>query len=85
MRKTDGKSNCFKLCWKLFLLVCKSPTLLLTFHETEISWLFYDFSICFVSFYIIFVKAEFFHLNLHLQKEKNLRGNVVYKTMAIRV
>ena len=39
MRKTNGKSNCFELCWMLFLLVCKSPTLPLTFHETEISFL----------------------------------------------
>jgi len=85
MRKTNDKSNCFELRWKLFLLVCKSPTLSLTFHETEISWLFYEFSVCFVSFYIIFVKAEFFHVNLCLQKEKKFQGNVVYKTTAIRI
>ena len=43
----------------------------------KISWLFYAFSICFVSFYIIFVKVEFFHVNL--------RGNVVFTTSAIRI
>ena len=49
----------------------KSPTQLLTFHRTEISWLFlplFDL-FCFILYY--FVQAEFFHANLHFQKEKN--------------
>ena len=41
------------------------------FHETEISSLFYCFSICFVSFCIISVKAWFFHVKLCFQKKKN--------------
>ena len=53
MLKTNGKSNCFELCWKLFLLVCKSPTLSLTFHKTEISWLFLRLFnlLCFILYY----------------------------------
>ena len=36
----------------IFISICKLPTLLLTFHQTEISIGFFsDFSICFVSFY----------------------------------
>ena len=42
-------SNCARSC---FWSVCKSPTLSLTFHQTEI-WLFYHFSICFLSFFLI--------------------------------
>ena len=45
-------SKCARSC---FLSVCKSPTLSLTFHQTEI---------CFLSFYIIFVPAEFFYMPL---------------------
>ena len=77
-KKTSGKSNVrFRIALEVVLSECKSPTLSLTFHQTEISWLFYAFSICFVSFYIIFVKVEFFHVNL--------RGNVVFTTTAIRI
>ena len=43
----------------VFLSVCKSSTLSLTFHQAEI-WPFYHFSICFLSFYTSFVLAEFF-------------------------
>ena len=49
-------SKCARSC---FLSVCKSSTLSLTFHQAEI-WPFYHFSICFLSFYISFVLAEFF-------------------------
>ena len=61
----------------LFLSVWKSPTLSLTFHDTEISWLFNDIStICF-SFHI-FVTAEFFHVNLPFQKENTWKKHCVY-------
>ena len=53
-----------------FFSVCKSPTQSLTFHRTEISWLFlplFDL-IRFILYY--FVQAEFFHANLRFQKEK---------------
>ena len=62
----------------LLLSVCKSPTLSLTFHQTQISWpFFYYFSICFVSFHIIFVQAVFFHVNLGFrEKKKTLRKRV---------
>ena len=40
------------------------------FRQTEISRHFYNFSICFISFYTIFMKAQFFHVNLPFQKEK---------------
>ena len=48
------------------------------FHENEISWLFYNFFICFISFYIIFMKAQFFRVNLCFQKEKTLKKRCVY-------
>ena len=64
---------------------CRSPTLSRTFHQTQISWLFYHFSSCFVSFYIIFGLAVFFQVNLRFQREKKLRGNVVFTTTAIRI
>ena len=52
-------SKCSQSC---FLLECKSPTLSLTFHQTEI-WLFYHFLICFLPFYVIFVLAGFFYMS----------------------
>ena len=80
MPEKNRKSNRFKLRLELFLSVYKSPIVLLTFHQFEISWLFKDFSICFVSCYItcIFVKVKFFHVNLGFQKEKTLRKCCVY-------
>ena len=82
--KTSWKSKGFELCSMLFLSVWKSPTLSLTFHDTEISWLFNDISIICISFHI-FVKAEFFHVNLPFQKENTgLGGNIVFTTMAIQ-
>ena len=47
-------------------------TLLLTFHQTEISWLFLT-TFLFALYHFIFLKAEFFHMNLCFQKEKTLR------------
>ena len=41
------KWNAFELRSKRFSSVCKLPIV----HQTEISWLFCDFSNCFVSFY----------------------------------
>ena len=62
----------------LFLSVCKSPTLSLTFHQTEISWFFNDISICCISFYVNFEKDEFFHVNFTLSKGKNFKEMCVY-------
>ena len=45
------------------------------FPQTEISWFFNDISICCTSFYVIFVKDEFFHVNFAFKSEK-LQGNV---------
>ena len=69
--KQFRKLNGFKLGQTLFLSVCKSPTQSLTFHRTEISWIFlplFDL-IRFILDY--FVQAELFHANLRFQKEKN--------------
>ena len=77
--RQTGSWTVSKCTWRCFYQsAIKSPTLSLTFHQNEISWLFYDFSICFVSLYIIFVKAEFFHVNWSFQKEKTLRKRCVY-------
>ena len=74
--KQTGCGMVLKCAQRCFLSVFKSRTLLLTFHQTEI-WRFYHFLICFLSFYIIFVLAEFFYmpwwfiyilLHLHLCK-----------------
>ena len=74
-------SNCARCC---FLSICKSPNLSLTFHQTEISWLFYHFSICFVSLYIILCKLNSF-MWIYVLKRKKLRGNFVFTTTAIRI
>ena len=57
----------------------------ITFHQTEISWLFlplFDL-LRFILYY--FVQAEFFHTNLRFRKGKKLGGNVVFTTTAIRI
>ena len=46
---------------------------------------FYHFSICFVSFYIILCKLSSFMRIYAFKKKKELRENVVFTTMAIRV
>ena len=53
--KQTGCGMVSKCAGSCFLSVCKSPTLSLTFRLTEI---------CFLSFYIIFVLAEFFYMPL---------------------
>ena len=81
--KQFRKPNGLELRYTLFLSVCKSPTQSLTFHRTEISWLFFNhFSICFVSFYIILCKLSSF-MRIYAFKRKKLRGNVVFTTTAI--
>ena len=61
----------------------KSPTQSLTFHRTEISWLFfYHFSIWFVSFYIICASWAL-SCEFTLSQGKKLRGNVVFTTTTI--
>ena len=76
--KQFRKPNGLELRYTLFLSVCKSPTQSLTFHRTEISWLFlplFDL-LRFILYY--FVQAEFFHANLRFQKEKTSRKRCVY-------
>ena len=68
-------SNCARCC---FLSICKSSNLSLTFHQTEISWLFLPlFDLLRITLYY-FVQAEFFHVNLRSQKEKTSRKLCVY-------
>ena len=81
-QKNKRELNGFELCSMLFLSVCKSPTLSLTFHQTEISWFFNDISICCISFYVNFEKDEFFHVNLRFQKGKISR-KCAFTTTAI--
>ena len=53
-----------------FFSVCKSPTQSLTFHRTEIYWLFLPLFDLFRFILYYFVQAEFFHANLRFQKGK---------------
>ena len=67
--KQTGSQTVF---YPIFISICKLPTLLLTFHQTEISWLFFRLFdlLCII---LLFLKAEFFHMNLCFRKEKTLR------------
>ena len=69
--KQFRKLNGFKLGQTLFLSVCKSPTQSLTFHWTEICWLFLPLFDLLRFILYSFVQAEFFHATLRFQKEKN--------------
>ena len=59
--------NCSRICFHLYANPCKLPLLSIKLKNPGF---LYDFSICFVSFYIIFVKAWFFHVNLRFWKKK---------------
>ena len=73
--------NCSRICFHLYANPCKLP--LLSIKLKNPGFLYY-FSICFVSFHLIFVQAVFFHVNLGFREKKKLWGNV-FTTTAIRV
>ena len=75
MPEKQSGTNCFGLCSKLFSPVRKFPTLSLTFPAIKLKYLsfFYDYFIALYHF--IFIKVEFFHMNLCFQRKK-LWGNV---------
>ena len=76
-KQAESRTYGFELLSKLFCQNANHPPFRLLSIKLKYPGFFYAFSICFVSFYIIFVKVEFFHLNL--------RGNVVFTTTAIRI
>ena len=74
-------SDCAQSRFYQFMQI--THTLLLTYHQTEISWLFFP-TFLFALYHCIFLKAEFFHMNLCFQKDKTLRKIMcVYTTTAI--
>ena len=80
--KQFRKPNGLELRYTLFLSVCKSPTQSLTFHRTEISWLFFT-TFRFDSFhFILFCASWALSCKFTLSKGKKLRGNV-FTTTAI--
>ena len=66
IRKTNRTSNGFKLCWKLFLTACISPILSPNVLSIKLKYLgfltTFWFALFHFTFYIIFAKAEFFHV-----------------------
>ena len=72
-------SNCAWSCFDQYANLL--PSRLLSVKLKYPSF-FYDFLICFISFDIILLKPEFFHVNLSFKREK-LWGNVVFTTMVI--
>ena len=70
MTKQSGSRTVLNCAGSCFFSVCKSATQSLTFHQTEISWLFLLLFDLFRFILYYFVQAEFFHANLRFQKEK---------------
>ena len=70
MTKQSGSRTVLNCAGSCFFSVCKSPTQSLTFHQTEISWLFLLLFDLFHFILYYFVQAEFFHANLRFKKIK---------------
>jgi len=68
-QKNKQEGKLFRIVLKVvFISICKLPTFLFTFHQTFFKYLAFFQTFRFALYHFIFLKAEFFHVNLCFQK-----------------